>query len=340
MLARDKGRSEPKELNAMRTLMCLTLVYLAITSTVAHAADIASGKDHPLISRFAGAQLDGYQQIEFAAGLFYLPESTAPGVELQRDNPITVEGRVTRLLYLAPKGKSPLEVHRNYEQALKAAGVNIITAVNGTGAWWEPGQHWRNNFSTMTFQNQWAADVSPFWRDGLYLYGSIEQNGVPLHISILTAQNFSESQTQAAIAVQIIESTALQDAQVAVNAEAMQEGLSTQGKIALYGLFFEHGKASIEVASQPQLEEMAKLLKDNPGLNVYIVGHTDNQGPLAFNISLSQQRAEAVLNALVTGHSIDSKRLGAAGVASYAPVADNASEAGRAKNRRVELVLQ
>lgn len=324
----------------MRTLTCLILAYLAITALGAQAADIAGGKDHPFISRFAGAQLDGFQHLDYAAGLFYLPDSAAPGVELLRDQPMTIEGRVTRLLYLAPKGKTPLEVHRNYEQALKAAGVNIISAVNGTGAWWEPAQHWRDNFSQLTFQHQWAADVSPFWRDGLYLYGSLERGGVPLHISVLTAQNFSESQPQAAVAVQIIEPIAMQADQVSVNAEAMQHGLQAEGKIALYGLFFEHGKATIEAASQPQLEEMAKLLNGNPALKVYIVGHTDNQGPLTLNLSLSRQRAEAVMNALVTAHKIDATRLSAAGVASYAPVADNTSEAGRARNRRVELVLQ
>jgi hypothetical protein len=85
---------------------------------------------------------------------------------------------------------------------------------------------------------------------------------------------------------------------------------------------------------------VAKLLEGQPALRVHIVGHTDNQGTLAANLALSRARAQAVADALAKTHRIDPKRLGVAGVASYSPVASNAAEAGRAKNRRVELVVQ
>jgi outer membrane protein OmpA-like peptidoglycan-associated protein len=113
-------------------------------------------------------------------------------------------------------------------------------------------------------------------------------------------------------------------------------GLDSQssGKIGLYGIYFDTGKADIKAAeSKSQLDEMAKLLKSQPALKVYIVGHTDNQ-------ALSQQRAQAVVTTLARQYQIAPNRLASKGVASLAPVASNADEAGRAMNRRVGLVVQ
>lgn len=73
---------------------------------------------------------------------------------------------------------------------------------------------------------------------------------------------------------------------------------------------------------------------------MHIVGHTDSQGTTACNLDRSQKRAESVIKALTTEHKIDGKRLSAKGIASHAPVASNDSDAGREKNRRVELVKQ
>ena len=128
--------------------------------------------------------------------------------------------------------------------------------------------------------------------------------------------------------------------QVTVDASALAKGLQAQGRIALYGVFFDTGKAELKPESKPQLDEMGKLLQANPSFKVHVVGHTDNQGTLEGNLALSRQRAQAVVDALVKAYKVDARRLSAAGVASYAPLAANADEAGRARNRRVELVLQ
>jgi outer membrane protein OmpA-like peptidoglycan-associated protein len=86
---------------------------------------------------------------------------------------------------------------------------------------------------------------------------------------------------------------------------------------------------------------MAALLKAQPAWRVFIVGHTDNVGSYDANQALSQQRAQTVVAALATApYAIDPKRLVAKGVANIAPVASNGDDAGRARNRRVEMVLQ
>ena len=105
-------------------------------------------------------------------------------------------------------------------------------------------------------------------------------------------------------------------------------------------MLFDTDRAEIKQESKPQLDEMGAYLQKNPGVAVYVVGHTDNQGKLDYNLSLSQRRAEAVVAALTGEYKIAANRLVGKGVANLTPVASNASEEGRAKNRRVELVAQ
>ncbi|MBZ5546198.1 MAG: OmpA family protein, partial [Acidobacteriia bacterium] len=110
------------------------------------------------------------------------------------------------------------------------------------------------------------------------------------------------------------------------------------GSISLYGIYFDTAKSELKPESEPTLSEIAKLLKGNTTLKVAVVGHTDMVGDPAANLKLSQARAQSVINALVTKHGITGSRLAAFGAGSYAPVASNKTEEGRAKNRRVELV--
>lgn len=127
---------------------------------------------------------------------------------------------------------------------------------------------------------------------------------------------------------------------VVADAAALGSGLDATGHIAVYGIYFDSGKAAIKPESAQAIAEIAKLLNGEPGLNLYVVGHTDNQGSVESNLTLSQQRAEAILQALVRDHGIAAGRLRAFGCGLFAPVASNETEDGRAKNRRVELVKQ
>jgi len=127
---------------------------------------------------------------------------------------------------------------------------------------------------------------------------------------------------------------------IVADAESMIQDIKNMGRVAIYGIYFDFNKADVKPESEPTLTEISKLLKQNPTLNLYIVGHTDNIGPLNANMDLSQRRAEAVLQVLITKHGIDKKRLAAHGVGPLCPAAPNKTEEGRAKNRRVELVAK
>lgn len=121
-----------------------------------------------------------------------------------------------------------------------------------------------------------------------------------------------------------------------VTATNMLEAINTNGYIAL-DIHFETGKAVIQPESRPILEQITTLLKQNASLKLSIEGHTDNVGDAKSNKTLSEDRAKAVMAAIVSA-GVKAERLSATGFGAERPVADNRTEEGRAKNRRVELV--
>ncbi|MDQ1817422.1 OmpA family protein [Massilia sp. CCM 9210] len=121
-----------------------------------------------------------------------------------------------------------------------------------------------------------------------------------------------------------------------VTAAVMKSELDSKGHIALY-INFDTDKATLRPDGKPAVDEIAALMKKETALNLSVEGHTDNVGNKARNVTLSRERAQAVVQALVSD-GIDSTRLSAAGHGAEKPVMDNGSEDGRAKNRRVELV--
>lgn len=125
---------------------------------------------------------------------------------------------------------------------------------------------------------------------------------------------------------------------VVLTAEEIKNGIRTEGKAVFYGIYFDTDKATLKSESAPALEEMARYLKANPSVQVYIVGHTDNTGDFARNTALSKSRAEAVVAALSGTYGVGKDQLSAQGAGPLAPVASNESAEGKAKNRRVEMV--
>jgi len=121
-----------------------------------------------------------------------------------------------------------------------------------------------------------------------------------------------------------------------VTADAMYDALNKDGFMALY-INFDTGKSDIKPESMPIIDQIAVLMKAHADLKISIEGHTDNVGTPASNKTLSEQRAKSVMNAVVQ-KGIAAGQLSAVGWGQDKPIADNRSEDGRAKNRRVEIV--
>jgi len=170
------------------------------------------------------------------------------------------------------------------------------------------------------------------WEDNRYATLKVARDGKEIWAQVDTAWGRGYTLT-------IVEKQAMVQ-EVVANAELFKAGLNSTGHVEVPGIFFDTAKADLKPESDPAIAEVAKLLKADASLKVYVVGHTDNVSTLEVNLKLSQARADAVVQALVTKHGIAAARLVGRGVGPLAPVASNDAEDGRARNRRVELVKQ
>lgn len=218
------------------------------------------------------------------------------------DETKAVEGRYWRLEYWLKEGaKNPgaLAIARNYSNALIAKkGRKVHEGVDAGGG---------DATATMPL-----GDGRTLW--------------VEINIS-----NSGETYT-----LTIVEEAAMAQ-QIEVTAAWLAEQLAKTGSVALEGITFDTGKAVIRPESKAVLDQIGTLLMTDAALRLEIQGHTDNVGAPTANLTLSQQRAEAVKKYLVDTHRIAAARLTTAGFGDTKPVADNSTAEGRAKNRRVEL---
>lgn len=296
----------------MRRLLLLLALCLALPALAQH-------DDHPLLTRYEGSEVREKTVQEFAEYRLATAVDAKKG-EIAGD---TLQGRLTRFVYMNPAERSTLEIMANYRQALAKAGLVPVFSceLDGCGPSW--GRSSWGRFNGLSN----ASDGDP-----RYLAGRIVKGDATAYVAVMVGKRRTR--------VDILEVVGMQQDKVVADAAALGQGLDADGRIAVYGILFDTDQAVVKPESKPALDEIAKLLKARPALKLYVVGHTDGQGALAHNRDLSERRARAVVQALVQQHGIAAARLDGHGVGPLAPVAENTSEAGRAKNRRVELVAR
>ena len=302
-------------------LLLLALSVGAMTNASAQTRDVVGAKDYPGIGRFGGSFITGYQVKDFDAARM----QAAAFKDGQPTDARRLEGRITRIAYRTNPGPSILEVSRNFETQLAKAGFQMLLNCDTDACGGIP-------FAEAVD----ALPIPQMWVDGFnyryYAARKVNGGGRDAYASILVSENNRDIYAQLVVA----EVGAIENKMV--DAAVMAKDLRETGRIALYGIYFDTDRAEVKPESRPTLEQIAKLLTAQVSLSVFIVGHTDNQGPFAYNLDLSRRRAEAVAAELVKNYGIGAPRLRTAGVGLLAPVGSNASEAGRALNRRVELV--
>lgn len=241
-----------------------------------------------------------------AGGQYYVSEYEArdfgAGDFYVKDDEQRVEGRFTKIEYWIKENGKPfsgVEIGRNYQKAVAdKKGETLHFNIDNSGG-------------SATFRI--ALDGTRVWI-GL----GVSNSGEVYELTIVEEVVMKQS--------------------VELNAGAMAAELAKSGRVTLQGILFDVGLATIRDTSVALLGEVAALLKAEPALALEIVGHTDNTGTAAANLTLSRQRAEAVKTWLVKTHGIDTTRLTTTGRGDTVPVADNSTDAGRAQNRRVELI--
>lgn len=330
----------------------------ALAQTVPPTADKPGSADDPLLKRYQGAVIVMYERQEF--GDFTLPLGKLEPAPRGDANPLqaksakTVEGRKTHILYHVGRDRSPLEVARNYEQELKGQNARVLytcSEVSCGGS--ASGNVQRGDPSLINFlyPRRRASEKygTPAYCamdggiDGLrYAVFELDEGRGYASVAVYatsgqggTCQNFKGATF---VTVDLVETRAREQRMVAVKSTEMADAIHGAGKIALYGISFDSDKATLKPESDATLEQIGKLMKEKPQLKLLVVGHTDNKGDFSANMDLSQRRAATVVSALVARYGVKRDRLAPVGVSYAAPLASNATEEGRSKNRRVELV--
>lgn len=329
-----------------RILAQLVICLIVFTLPVS-AEDFAGSKDYPNLKRFEGSSIIGYEVRNFDAVEFQT--STFKEYDIAADRriyaqpPLALEGKLTRLWYEAPGQTRALELYRNYVNELASEGFKPLydsTSDPTTNKW--------SNFLASfhhrdTIKNNRSEHVITAANKGSIRTGTFQKDYTTVRLVAIDwpkDDKIFKAKEGAYIAVDILETKAMQQSMVTVSASEISQSIIANGKIAIYGILFDSGKADIKPESKPSLEQIAEYLKAEPSVKLHVVGHTDSVGGFDNNLALSKRRAEAVATALNKDYAIAASRLISNGAASIAPVASNSNDEGRAKNRRVELVLQ
>ncbi len=259
---------------------------------------------------------DGRNTVDFGRHFFLAGKKMLP-----------VEGRLYHnSMSLISQDKSreytPLEFHRNYANAIQALGGAEISEtqftrpiVDEVGGLREVNKSWHSAPPTSGYEHH------------SYLIRTADKE-YWIHVGTSAAGKTGH--------IVVLEKKAMTQSLGFLDAAAMKTALDADGRVALY-INFDTDKSTLRPDSQAAIAEIRTLLDSDAGLKVSIEGHTDNTGSADRNRQLSSERARSVLDALV-GLGIAPSRLSAKGFGPDKPLADNADEAGRAKNRRVELV--
>lgn len=319
----------------------LVTILLVFSSPYIWSADIKGSSDYPDAGRFKGSEIVGYSQSTYDEYIFPEGDPVSKDGAWKLKKSTTIEGKITRILYKTPKGKSTLEVFKNYEKKLKNNGFKEVyyCKQKGSEGCGYTFLHYIQNFQPplIEYAYQYANDIR------YYTFKKQDPKGdvyVSLMVYRYSWDYYPDRFGRAWVQMDVIEVAALNDDQIEViTAENITNQVNEKGRIALYGIYFDTNKSTLKKESNAILDQIQKALVNTPSLKVYVVGHTDNTGSFKRNVTLSRERASAVVSALIK-RGISSERLQAHGVASLAPVSTNNTEAGRTKNRRVELVAQ
>jgi len=316
------------------------MAFAMMSMGTAFADDIKGASEHPLITRYPGQDIR-WQHIENYMP-YRVPTGPVTGYKAI-DDWIDTQGRVTRTFYkYEGTERSFSEIYQNYLDALNTEDFEVL----GKGF---SDDRRGNDIGSRKWANV-LFSANPTTKPGevgTMFSGTSSSGGAGTIVArkeraagtVYTIINVEQhADNYVGTLIDIIEVAAAETGLVAVDAEAIGSDIDEYGRVVLDGILFEFDKAVLKPASKIVLTAITTYLTDNKDKNFYVVGHTDSVGTFAYNDKLSSDRARAVVTALRTDYGISVGRLEPHGVGPLVPIFSNGTDAGREKNRRVELV--
>lgn len=316
-------------------------VVVGVAVPPAIAADAPGCADPAGLKRFEGAEIvecesRDFAEVELPTGKLLSWDYTAqkPSFESKLD----IEGKPVNNVYLVPVGPSSAEVYRNYKGELEAAGFTFLYEAKGAEFGGDQGRIFENRGP--------GGQLFGYSVEGSrYASASKEEGARKTYVSLYVIEfaggfhpTITPAPKQVLVRLDVIIEGGIEERMEVVSASEIEKGIAENGRVTLYGILFDFNKSVLKDESRPALDEIAKFLEADPERKLHVVGHTDAVGTFDFNLKLSKARANAVVAALTKSYGIAAARLKANGVGMLAPIATNATDEGRAKNRRVELV--
>jgi outer membrane protein OmpA-like peptidoglycan-associated protein len=320
--------------------MGLIFVGLLAQGSLIRAQDARGAHDNPLVQRFPGSTIVHYEKRDSAT--YAVPTGPLLKWDYSRaqadfgSKKLDIEGEITRITYVVRRGASAEQVFEGFKKQLEEHGFKPLYEAKGL----ELGRAQGNLYQNLAGQ---LLEYSP--KEAHFLSAKFDGSPAAYVTLYVTAYEIGATSVhirpgQIALQLDVVEMPPASDRLVVVSASDISKGLETSGRIAIYGILFDSKKADINPTSRPAPEEIAKFLRSSSTAKLDVVGHTDNVGGYDSNLDLSRARAAAVAAMLVKEYDINPQRLRASGVGFLAPIASNSTGAGRAQNRRVELLPQ
>lgn len=313
-----------KKLKILSTLFCILFSLTVMPQEL----------EKEIIPIYTGSEIRYDDKIGFEELSFIVGES-----KLQ-----TSEGVLRRLFCRAPEGRSPFEVVKNYEKSIADMGGTIIFFSRNP----KDIEIEKLKFQNIFAKNRKDRGLSTYHYTHTtfpaeiteYLVGKIKLADKDVYTIIAVGHGAWAANEHNRTFYEFITLEVEPMEMDMISAADIGKALSTQGRIAIYSIYFDIGESEVKAESTKALEEIAEYLNSNKAQKVIVVGHTDNTGDFDSNIKLSNERAEAVIEKLITQYNVDKMQLKPYGVGSVSPITSNSTENGRAKNRRVEIVEQ
>jgi len=298
--------------------------------------DKVGSKDYVGISRYKNAIIHEYNTINYTDFYFGLAEPVRKnflGHGTFFKKYIEVNGKLMNIEYLISSDKGVLKVYENYKNALTIAGYTILYTEHNKNSCFYREDFFGGDAGPISKVNKNTYGVECD-KDYYYMVAKGVRDSLDVYVSLYvgTGGGF------VIVNQSVVETVPLELG--LVNADNIAQNIEFTGHSIFYDIHFTTGSAEIDTKSDKQINEIAQYLKIHLDKKYYLVGHTDNVGDFASNMSLSENRAKAIMNELITKYGVNAGQLKAYGVANLSPVTSNSTDKGKARNRRVEIVEQ